>query len=140
MNRNKTAELIFALVFLAGAGAVLYHSIYLKAEEDKLEYFEGKGRSMEPTFKTGDVLVVDKIAKPHENDIIVFDCIKCPGTDPEEGNIMTKRVMRIDEKSCFWVEGDNKEVSYDSRQAEVGWLCPSDLEVLGVVKRIENKK
>lgn len=95
---------------------------------------------MEPTFQTGDVLVVDKTAKPRENDIIVFDCKKCQDTDLEEGNIMTKRVMRIDEKGCFWVEGDNKEVSYDSRQKEVGWLCPGDLEVFGVVKSIENKK
>lgn len=131
---QKIIELLFALVFLVGAGAVLYHSLYLRNQQQKLEYFEGKGQSMEPTFKTGDILVADKTAKPHEGDIIVFECKKCQKINSEEGDIMTKRVMRIDEKGCYWVEGDNKEISYDSRQREVGWLCPDDLRVFGVVQ------
>ena len=69
------------------------------------------GESMRPTLKAGDTVLVNKTAYwlslPKRNDIIAF-------RDPRDGKILIKRIINIEEKGYF-VQGDNKNSSTDSR-------------------------
>jgi hypothetical protein len=82
------------------------------------------GKSMEPTLYDGDTLILNFFSTPKVDDIVVFDCFsKCNSTGKLE--VLTKRIIKIDENGCYWVEGDNKDFSRDSRT--FGNLCPSDI-------------
>jgi len=100
-----------------------------KKYQESLKYFIGEGASMEPTILSGAEIVGDPNKKPEIDDIIIFDCEKCK-IERNDISILTKRLLKIDNKNCYWVEGDNKSNSYDSRN--FGWLCPSDIDFLGV--------
>ena len=97
--------------------------------------FIGTGKSMEPTFYEGDLLLVDPNIDPVEMDIIVFSCLKCENIDSTE--ILTKRIYEVNNEMCFWLLGDNQLSSHDS--TEFGWLCEDDLKIYGVVVGIKNK-
>lgn len=96
--------------------------------------FVGEGSSMEPTLLPGAEVVVSSSRTPQEGEIIVFKCKEKCKDFPEE--IFTKRLAAIDEDGCYWVLGDNEEVSYDSRA--FGRLCAEDLELYGVVVEVIN--
>lgn len=97
--------------------------------------FIGEGSSMEPTLFHGDTLIVDPRALPQENDLIVFNCKTCEKNNEE---IMTKRLYEINSEGCYWLLGDNRENSFDSK--DYGWLCEDDIEYHGVVKEIVNEQ
>jgi nickel-type superoxide dismutase maturation protease len=69
------------------------------------------GKSMRPTLKAGDMVLVNKAAYwlslPKRNDIIAL-------RDPRDGKTLIKRIIKIEEKGYF-VQGDNKNASTDSR-------------------------
>jgi signal peptidase I len=71
------------------------------------------GASMEPALESGDYLIIDEISyrftEPKDGDVIVF---RYP-VDPSKYFI--KRITNIPEKNEYFVEGDNKTASYDSR-------------------------
>ena len=91
---------------------------------------------MAPTFQDGDEIIVDKQATPLLGDAIVFDCIQCENIPSKE--TLAKRIYQINEAGCYWLIGDNKEISYDSRYA--GWLCPNQHIVLhGVVIKLNGE-
>ncbi len=133
---KKFNEYLFAFIFLIAAAILCHHLIQKKLAEDRMEYFVGEGRSMEPTFYDGDELKVDPAKEPTEGDVIVFRCKSCDIEENTEG-IMTKRLRLINKENCYWVEGDNPEVSLDSRDKKIGWLCPQDIELFGVVIEVE---
>lgn len=85
---------------------------------------------MEPTIKESDTIYYDPHKIPSINDIIVFDCLveKC------NGKYLIKRIIKIDQVGNYWVEGDNKEHSFDSRN--YGWLSPSEIDISGVVHKL----
>lgn len=85
------------------------------------------GISMEPTIHDPETVRYDPEKNPQENDIIIFNCLveKC------NGKYLIKRVINIDTAGNYWVEGDNKAHSTDSRK--YGWLSPSDISISGVV-------
>jgi len=66
---------------------------------------------MTPTLQSGDAIFVDKFSEISENQIVVF-------SSPVAALRLVKRitaVRKLEEISMFWVEGDNKETSVDSR-------------------------
>lgn len=129
---RKVFEWFFVIVFAAAAGLIINTLVQKKLKEDRAEYFIGQGRSMEPALFDGDELKVDPKEKPREEDLIVFRCERCMINEDME-DIMAKRLKLINADGCFWVEGDNKEVSLDSRDKKIDWLCPEDIELFGVV-------
>ena len=71
------------------------------------------GASMEPTFDNGDYLIIDEISyrfeKPKIGDVIVF---RYP---LQTSKFFIKRIVDIPEPGEYFVEGDNRGASYDSR-------------------------
>lgn len=112
----KIAKLLFS-IFLIISAIIVAGFFWITS-------IQVSGKSMEPTFYDGDTLVVNFFSTPRVDDIVVFDCFsKCNSTGKLE--VLTKRITRIDENGCYWVEGDNKDFSRDSRT--FGNLCPSDI-------------
>jgi signal peptidase I len=77
-----------------------------------IELFKIKDRSMQPTINDGDYVLVTGlvylIRKPKVNDIIVL-------RHPQRRIWIIKRISKI-VHGKYYVEGDNKEVSQDSRK------------------------
>jgi len=86
------------------------------------------GCSMEPTLVEND-LICAYIESPQVGDLVVFKCKNCGLEDNA-----IKRLKKI-ENGCYWVEGDNLEHSFDSRN--FGYLCANDLEYIWKAKKDE---
>lgn len=79
-------------------------------------YFRVQEKSMEPACGEGDFVLLDRISllwRPlQELDVVLVE-------DPESaGRVLLKRISSVkkDERgTAYWVEGDNKGVSRDSR-------------------------
>lgn len=69
------------------------------------------GNSMVPTFSSNDIVLVNRLSyvfkKPQVGDIIA-------GRDPRDGKTVIKRITKI-ENTSYFIEGDNKNSSTDSR-------------------------
>lgn len=86
---------------------------------------------MSETDKDGDPITYDTARTPKINDVIAFQCFR-PECQTNAEDRIVKRLLKIDDRGCYWVEGDNKERSFDSRA--YGWLCPpDDIKISGVV-------
>ncbi len=68
-----------------------------------------EGKSMNPTLKDGEVVLVDRKAKIEVGDIVVA---KHP---VEQNSEVVKRVERINEHGHYFLVGDNLQDSNDSR-------------------------
>lgn len=70
------------------------------------------GNSMYPTLKDGDWVIIDVYALEEDEDIVVLDT-----SDTELGTdfIIKRYYEEKSESNKIWLEGDNKENSYDSR-------------------------
>ena len=68
-----------------------------------------EGKSMSPTLKDGEVVLVDRAAKIEVGDIVVA---KHP---IEQTSEVVKRIERINEHGHYFLVGDNLEDSNDSR-------------------------
>lgn len=84
----------------------------------------GDGPSMEPTFTSGNIVLSTGLVSPKAGDIVSL-------THTLDNVNIDKRLIKVDKNNCWWVEGDNKAVSYDSRN--YGWICPKDRSYEGVV-------
>lgn len=123
---------VVTLLILAVAVVVAFK--YIPAS--RYVTFIGSGSSMEPTFFDGDELIVDTNVSPAIGDAVIFDCISCQGYTGDFA--LTKRIYKINSDGCYWLMGDNKEISYDSRVS--GWLCPNkNIKVHGVVVDVKHK-
>ena len=76
------------------------------------------GESMMPTYRSGDWLVVAWGAQFKIGDVILVEREERPGL------FLIKRLERS-EGSNYWVEGDNKSISTDSR--EWGFIGPNEI-------------
>ena len=99
------------------------------------------GRSMEPWVPTGSTVNLYPTDVPAVGDMVVFECraAKCLGEDnPTVPSL--KFLRRVDSRGCFWFEGRldryllDGEYTYSFDSTEYGYLCASDLKVLGVVR------
>lgn len=68
-----------------------------------------EGRSMNPTLKDGEVVLVDRKAHIEVGDIVVA---KHP---VEQNSEVVKRIARITDRGHYFLVGDNLEDSVDSR-------------------------
>jgi nickel-type superoxide dismutase maturation protease len=68
-----------------------------------------EGKSMNPTLKDGEVVLVDREAAFGVGDIVIA---KHPF---EQNNEVVKRIERINERGDYFLVGDNLEESSDSR-------------------------
>ena len=68
-----------------------------------------EGKSMNPTLRDGEVVLVDREAKIEVGDIVVA---KHP---LEQTSEVVKRVERINERGHYFLVGDNPDDSIDSR-------------------------
>jgi nickel-type superoxide dismutase maturation protease len=68
-----------------------------------------EGRSMNPTLKDGEIVLVDRDAKIDVGDIVVA---KHP---LEQNSEVVKRVARINDRGHYFLIGDNPDDSTDSR-------------------------
>lgn len=95
-----------------------------------------KGTSMEPAIRDGQGIVVDVAPVPRTSDIVALDCLEvCYYKDYYSRNEpFVKRLIIIREDGAWWVEGDNKENSWDS--VDYGWILPSQRANVGVVVEI----
>lgn len=82
-----------------------------------------QGYSMQPTLENGSVLICNTLATPQVGDIVVIRPFVAVGDQ-----FIIKRITDIQDNKIF-VQGDNRENSYDSRS--FGWLDMN--QVLGVV-------
>ena len=67
-----------------------------------------EGKSMNPTLRDGEVVLVDCEAIIEVGDIVV-------ARHPLEGDEVVKRVARINERGDYFLVGDNLDDSIDSR-------------------------
>ena len=99
----------------------------------KFKAVEVRGDSMSPNFNDGDWLLFRLLPAKSKSDKLVGKVVliqrqsQC-GTD----FLQVKRVIRVDEtnksnETKFWVEGDNREKSTDSRS----WGALDSSEVIG---------
>jgi len=72
-----------------------------------ISLYKVKGRSMLPNYKEGDYLLINKIGKIKSGDVVVLK-------HPKTGEFILKRISKISGKK-FYILGDNKEFSKDSR-------------------------
>ena len=68
-----------------------------------------EGKSMNPTLKDGEVVLVDRAGKIEVGDIVIA---KHP---IEQNSEVVKRVERIDDHGHYFLVGDNLQDSNDSR-------------------------
>ena len=80
------------------------------------------GDSMAPTYISGDWLIVRWGGRYKVGEVVLVEREDRPGV------FLVKRLVRIDDGE-FWVQGDNKSSSTDSRQ----WGAITSKEVLGKV-------
>lgn len=70
---------------------------------------------MSPHLNSGDLVIIFRTKNVKKNDVIVFD---------KSGDYFVKRVAEIKD-SKFFLEGDNKKESIDSRK--FGWIDKKDI-------------
>ena len=75
---------------------------------------ETSGISMEPTFKDGDLLLVNYRVTPKDGDVLILDTSDMEGWENSATQIV-KRYHAKYSKDGYYVLGDNADHSYDSR-------------------------
>lgn len=85
---------------------------------------------MEPDYSEGDFVLVQKYFRPKIKDVVVVS--------NQQKQLILKRIKALREikgEWYYWVEGDNKDFSKDSRN--FGWVQRKDLKgkVFLVLKR-----
>ncbi len=109
------------LKWLAFWGPLIVITVFLSASATSS--FTSEGDSMYPTLTRGKFVIVNHFDRRiTENVIVTLRCYNCGEHGTADGEGLRKRIIRVREDNCIWIEGDNKAESYDSRA--YGWVCP----------------
>ena len=128
-GKEFSKDFYFSLVIIAAVTLIIGFSFL---PSTRFDTFIGTGDSMKPALLDGDELLVDPKRTPRSGDIVVFSCLSCD--DLSEDEILTKRLIDVDGNGCYWLLGDNQATSLDSRS--LGWLCEDEIDVFGVVVKV----
>ncbi|MEQ1873241.1 MAG: signal peptidase I [Ilumatobacteraceae bacterium] len=81
-------------------------------------FIKVQGYSMEPTYQTGDLVMVDTDATPEIGDIIVF---AIPDNEPGAGNLVVHRLIGEREDGTLITQGDNTESpdSFGTKRSDI---------------------
>lgn len=94
-----------------------------------LSFFFVKEQSMKPSFKESDFVVAMRyiFSRPRVGDVIVIKHIATR-------RLLLKRITMTHDKQ-YWIEGDNKRESHDSRH--FGWIGGDEIsgKVIACVSR-----
>ena len=119
MNRMKTLKRIMVVLVVGSLLGVFFFDL-----------FPVSGESMKPTIENGSSVLIHPDSA-EIGDIVVFECYSSECRYPgDNGGVLIKRVTQK-QGNCFYLEGDNRLKSWDSRS--YGWLCDDDLKILGKV-------
>jgi nickel-type superoxide dismutase maturation protease len=99
----------------------------------KWEAIRISGNSMYPTLENGDIVLIDK--RPRQPYHIGDICLLTP--PDEENRLVVKRITKESFGAYFWVLGDNRNDSKDSRA--YGWVKKQLIEGR-VIKTWKTKK
>lgn len=111
MNKKKVRLIV-------GIALVVFAAWYISTYWYQLMLIQGD--SMLPTYHNMQLVIVDKHSKDYDvGDVVAIDC---RGLDA----IIVKRIDEVDSKG-FYVLGDNREHSVDSRDQRVGYIMPDDI-------------
>lgn len=126
-NLLKKLAIIFGALFVVFIAFCIYIQDFPFVGEGKIS-----GQSMAPTLNDGERIWLNIYSEPQIGDIISFRCFteKCHGGRASESDFVIKRIIKI-ENGNYWIEGDNKEHSWDSRN--FGWLSTKDMHIEGIV-------
>jgi signal peptidase I len=92
------------------------------------------GISMQPTLNEGDIILINKTSKVGMGDIIVLPA-------PDADYLVVKRICSIrhnigTDMLEYWLLGDNRDYSHDSR--DYGWIEEDKIE--GKVTKVWKSK
>ena len=114
-NKPLNKTLIIQLLICAG---ILCAAFFVSKYHYQLLYIHGD--SMYPSYKSGEIVFIDKHRKDYfPGDVVAIDC---RGLD----SVIVKRIDHI-EPGGFYVLGDNKDASIDSRDPRVGIIKADDI-------------
>lgn len=132
-----SALLVVAVLFYGNTDFSAGSKAYTAEKNPQTRFVtSGVGSSMEPTIKDGQGIIIDMATEPRVGDIVAFGCIDAcyyEGYYQKEQGFM-KRLIKIREDGAWWVEGDNKENSWDSN--DYGWILPHQRTNVGVVVEV----
>ncbi len=132
----KTSLKVFAVlatILIILLGLIIWQDYRQRFTKDGGIIVVVEGNSNYPTLANGQKVILYERA-PEINDFVAIasnrpDFYEYQGVNPDDKNVkIIKRLKKINEQGCYWVEGDNQstpESSYDS--IDYGWICPSDL-------------
>lgn len=101
------APLLIAMALAAVAGGAAWSCAR------RFGRYEVAGESMRPTLSNGDWVIVDREAYARRLPRPGHVVLACDPREPDRE--VVKRVMRVDLHDGAWLEGDNYEMSSDSR-------------------------
>ena len=85
-----------------------------------------QGRSMEPTYDSGDLVVLDTDATPGVGEVVVF---KIPGDQLGAGQLVVHRITGVRDDGTFVTQGDNSQNADDFRVTQSDILGSPQLSI-----------
>ena len=128
------AVFVFGIVVFVAVPFFILQNVFFPKNEPLYNEYVVSGKSMEPTFRSGDSVTVDKVSELQLGQIIAFDCL----VDKCLHETVLHRLSAVDINGCMHIVGDNQDVStFDT--FDYGCLMPEEIEIKGVVVTVTSQ-